>query len=244
MYYVAENGKKLLGLTEDGLAKVDDYVYIKIGDYIESIDEEAFRYVFEYNEDKKYFWNLRLNNGLKEISDYAFDSCDGLIGELVLPNSITKIGYSAFAGCCYLGSNLTLPNYLEEIGDFAFYGCYLLGSKNLIIPSTVKKIGGYAFNKTQIQKITFGTKWGTPIPEITSPIFFDMKNLTEIDITNWKYEDFLNAPFGDLKIFNGLEAENGKILVHDENSLHLREEWEHLIRINHALKESWTIEFV
>ena len=78
------------------------------------------------------------------IGDWAFRSCDGLTGSLIIPNSVTRIGGSAFRDCSGFTGSLTIPNSVTEICGGAFAGCSgLTGS--LIIPNSVTEIVGDAF---------------------------------------------------------------------------------------------------
>lgn len=43
--------------------------------------------------------SVKLPKNLKTIGHDAFESCKGLIGELVIPESVTSIGTYAFYGC-------------------------------------------------------------------------------------------------------------------------------------------------
>ena len=54
------------------------------------------------------------------IGTYAFNSCSGFTGSLVLPNSLTSIGSNAFAYCSGFTGSLVLPNSLTSVGTYAF----------------------------------------------------------------------------------------------------------------------------
>ena len=79
------------------------------------------------------------------IGDYAFYTCSGLTGNLIIPNSITTIGNRAFFSCSGLTGNLTIPNSVTSIEQWAFSGCTgLTGS--LTVPYAVTSLGQFAFN--------------------------------------------------------------------------------------------------
>ena len=105
---------------------------------------------------------------ITQIPEYAFNKCDNLTGNLVIPNTVTEIGVSAFSECKNLTGALILPNSVTKIGngafrscsgfttlklsetlsvipDHAFYNCSSLSGK-LIIPNSVTTIGNWAFN--------------------------------------------------------------------------------------------------
>lgn len=84
---------------------------------------------------------------LKEIGDYAFESCYNL-STAVIPDSVESIGKGIFKNCDLF--SVSLPNSMTEIPDEMFYGNY--DYFVMSIPDTVTKIGKYAFygccNKT------------------------------------------------------------------------------------------------
>ena len=55
---------------------------------------------------------------------------------MLIPISVTSIGNSAFAMCSNL-SRLNIPNSVSYIGEGAFFSC---GLKNIVMPSSLKKI--------------------------------------------------------------------------------------------------------
>jgi len=66
----------------------------------------------------------------------------------------------------------TFPEETQEIGDNAFRGTGLSGA--LIIPDSVRTIGYYAFNKTNISSLTLSSE----LKEIASSAFRDCKSLS------------------------------------------------------------------
>ena len=74
----------------------------------------------------------------------AFEHCDGLIGDLIIPNSVTKIEIAAFFGCVGFTGDLILPNSVVMIEDNAFGNCS--GLTSLTLPDFVNDIGMDAFN--------------------------------------------------------------------------------------------------
>lgn len=91
---------------------------------------------------------VTLGEGLKEIPQYAFNSC-GLL-DIDIPSTVTSIGGYAFAYNSFSSAGeLVLPEGLKTIGNYAFYR-EVGSSKNsgftaVSIPSTVTSIGDYAF---------------------------------------------------------------------------------------------------
>lgn len=98
-------------------------------------------------------WAFAVNNNLTGISfpnsityigGYAFSSCSGLTGELVLPDGLTCIEDRAFYMCSGLTGELRLPDGVEYIGESAFYKCNQLSGR-LVVPDGVTSIGEGAF---------------------------------------------------------------------------------------------------
>ncbi len=117
--------------------------------------------------------NIILPDSLETIDDGAFDYCYKLTS-IYIPSNVSRIGESAFANCSLLVDitvdsenpvyhsagnciietatktlvagckNSVIPDdgSVAVIGERAFYGS---GLKNIIIPSSVKTIGNYAF---------------------------------------------------------------------------------------------------
>ena len=86
---------------------------------------------------------VKIQNGVTSIGDYAFDSCSR-IGNMTIPSSVTSIGDYAFSGCSSL-KNVAVPNSMTGIGDYAFYRCS--GLTSMTIPAGVTSIGDYAFSQ-------------------------------------------------------------------------------------------------
>lgn len=244
-FITRKNSTELLGLTESALATINDKTNIDLNEhsqtkFVENIFDKAFYEVFKYDVGEKDFWTLDLNYGLKKISEDAFSNCSALQGQLVLPSSLEKIEKNAFSHCSHFAAgSLTLPRQLSEIGEEAFAYDYLIGS-NLIIPDSVEWIKSHAFLKTNIKKITFGQH----VPLMDKP-FYDMPQLTTIDMGQWRLDDFLDVyqDKPDLKIFDGgLAAQNGKVIVgamwEEEKT-----QWKTQLH-NHGLPQTWTIEYV
>lgn len=85
------------------------------------------------------------NEGLTKICDHAFESCDGITGQLNLPSTLTIIGESAFSGCTGLTGEWEIPTSVEDIGSGAFCGCSGL-TGNLVIPSFMTAIPSDLFS--------------------------------------------------------------------------------------------------
>ena len=90
-------------------------------------------------------------SNVKIIGDYAFYDCSSLLS-LKIPNTTTYIGEYAFWDCSQLCS-LELGNSIEEIGAYAFksatIGKDICQQDRIVLPSTLKHIGPYAFDFTR-----------------------------------------------------------------------------------------------
>ena len=154
-----------------------------------------------YNN-KSYIKVVEISNGVTSIGGSAFSNCYGLTS-ITIPNSVTSIGNSAFSGCSGLtavhitdlaawckinfsnGSvnplynahhlfmngeeikDLVIPSNVTSIGGYAFYSCS--GLTSVIIPNSVTSIGSYAFyNCGGLKKMKVDKT--TPI-NITSDVF-------------------------------------------------------------------------
>ena len=92
---------------------------------------------------------IKIKNGTKGISGYAFYSCG--MTSIEIPNSVTNIGNGAFSYCTGLQS-ITIPDSVTTIGLEAFSAS---GINNLIIGSGVVSIGFGAFqNTTHLTSVT------------------------------------------------------------------------------------------
>ena len=117
--------------------------------------------------------SLQLPNTLISIGRGAFEDCDGLVS-MTIPKSVISIGKEAFANCDELSSlmvedgntrynsgnnsnaiicndtlligckNTTIPDGVKYIEEFSFYFCG--GLQTILLPSSIKGIGGYAFS--------------------------------------------------------------------------------------------------
>jgi hypothetical protein len=68
----------------------------------------------------------------------------------VIPNGVKVIEHDAFSDLPTL-ERVVIPNTVVAIGDSAFCRC---GIKEITIPESVTKIGGYCFGSTTLSKIT------------------------------------------------------------------------------------------
>ncbi len=123
---------------------------------------------------------VELNSGIERICSYAFYNCASLSGELILPEGLYYLGEYAFCYCSGLSGSLEIPSSLETVSAGAFWDCTgftgdlilnegvkiieglafaadgspTMKFTSLSLPSTLNKIGTYAFQYcTQIKEI-------------------------------------------------------------------------------------------
>ena len=117
---------------------------------------------------------VKIQNGVTSIGDYAFDSCSR-IENMTISSSVTSIGDYAFSGCSSL-KNVAVPNSVTRIGDYAFYRCSDLTS--VTIPNRVTSIGDYAFDMCSgLTRVTIPTS----VTSLGKNAFFRC-NLTSITV--------------------------------------------------------------
>lgn len=112
--------------------------------------------------------SLTIEEGVKELGDYAFWSCEALTS-VKFPASLKKVGDSCFG---HSGLTSVELGSVEEIGDYAFYYTNL---KEVTIPATVKDAGIASFcniktladSITNVGEYTFG--YCVALEEVTMP---------------------------------------------------------------------------
>lgn len=95
---------------------------------------------------------ISLNKGLERLCSYAFYGCSSLKGSIVFPESLYYLGNCAFYECRGLTGNIVIPSGVKYIGDGAFYNCIGLDG-NLILEEGIEEIGELSFGgegKTQM----------------------------------------------------------------------------------------------
>ncbi len=96
--------------------------------------------------------SVEIPSGVSEIGENVFDSCDNLRSAIVhcVPDDKILPAYM-FRNCSAL-TDASLPEGFTEIGEGAFAHAGNIAS--LMIPSSVRTIGRYAFNQSRIRSIT------------------------------------------------------------------------------------------
>ena len=184
--------------------------------------------------------NLRLTrivlpDKLTSIGVRAFFRCKYLTGSLIIPEGVTEIQQGAFTECKSFTGKLYLPTTLKYIGNGGsedsdyflgvFQGCGF--TSELIIPSNVEVIRGYAFENC---KNLYGNiVLPSGLKKIGDRAFAFCKNLTGSivipqGVTNIPYEAFRGAGFnGTLTLHDGIEliGEGAFMETHFRGDLHL-----------------------
>ena len=147
--------------------------------------------------------DLSQATSLLSIVYYAFNSCENLIGDLIIPKNLKIIGTNAF--CSTKINKLDLSNALslERIENSAFYKSDL--SNDLLIPENLKYIGYRSFSGANITSINLSKNHS--LETIGSHAFSNCLNLlgnlvfpsTLNLIGSWAFSDCTNLT-GDLVI--------------------------------------------
>lgn len=138
--------------------------YIKIPDGVTELKGEMFANCNNLetvdlpqtlsNFDKKAFYGcsklkvINIPNGITEISSQCFSYCISL-AEVIFPNTLKCINTDAFSNCSSL-KRICIPEGTTLVDSQAFYGCYI---SELSLPSTLQKIGGWAFGISELQEL-------------------------------------------------------------------------------------------
>ena len=139
---------------------------------------------------------LILEDGIKNIGDYAFSGCDFLT-KIAIPDSVTKIGGYAFNKCSKL-SNFSVSDYVTSIGSHAFSGCSELTQADIGV--SVTKIPDYAFYYcTSLSNITIPDS----VTEIGNKAFYGCNKLFGITIPDSVTTINSNAFDNNLKTIYG-----------------------------------------
>jgi hypothetical protein len=133
------------------------------------------------------------------IGDYAFQSCSGVSGCLVIPNSVITIGYRAFYRCYGFTGSLVIGDAVQTIVEDAFYYCDgFTGS--LTIGNAVQTIGYRSFYYcTGFTGLTLGNS----VKNIDDLAFYDCFGFTGDLVLPNSVEHVGYAAFGECHGFNG-----------------------------------------
>ena len=134
----------------DGVREIKHYAFlgsslraIHLPETLKSIDSATFYMCAKLKE-------LRIPNSVTKIGEQSFSTSG--IETVFMSDSVKVIPYAAFEGCA-------LESYhggaaVERIEDFAFNYCIMFKGA-IVFPSTLKYIGNYAFDFTEINSVEF-----------------------------------------------------------------------------------------
>lgn len=132
--------------------------------------------------------SVTLPAGISYLGVYAFYKCAALgTFRTETGSKLLSIGDRAFQGCNILRS-VQLPEGLREIGSYAFYNCAALvgdtalTGSNILAPSTLERIGTYAF---------FGTALWNDAPQADGVVYAGnwVVGFNELSDTSIRFKD-------------------------------------------------------
>ena len=134
------------------------YTVTRIGYCAFGVYRDAFDYNSQYQPQASHISNITLPETIKEIGNFAFFNCSGLV-------------------------DLKIPKSVQTIGRYAFYGCKML---SLTIPENVTWLGtGLPETLTELIMLPYNPPVSTDIKLIKSEVFVPVKQ-KYLDDDNWK----------------------------------------------------------
>ena len=125
-------------IISDNVEYLQDWTFHEC--FIEYIHlPEKLKHIGEYALCNNQLYNLVLPEGLETIDEHAFG--DLRVSKLVIPSSVRNLASCAFWDAFM--STLDIQAPLDSIPSGCFYNCE--GLNKLILPPTIKRIGGTAF---------------------------------------------------------------------------------------------------
>jgi len=116
--------------------------------------------------------SINLPNNIVRIEDNAFRNCESLTS-IVIPYGVTYIGQYAFGSCTNL-SYVGLPSTLTTLESFAFDSCSSL--EYIVLPEGLRTIGWYAFTHSGLKNIVIPSS----VTRIGADSFSYCNNLTSV----------------------------------------------------------------
>lgn len=134
-----------------------------------------------YNKDKsvlisqydKQATSVIIPEGVVSIYDYAF--ANSKLVEISIPSSVTYIGNGAFKSSKSLLKVTFNGDAITSIGKETFYE---VAANSIVLPSTVKSIGAYAFAESKIESIELNVK------EIGEYAFYNCVKLNSVSLSD------------------------------------------------------------
>ena len=185
-------GRKVTMIDSYAFFFHEEITSVTIPEGVTEIGENAFK-------DCTALKSVKLPSTLKAIGGYAFQNCKEL-SSISLPAGLESIGMDAFEFCSALPSSLAIPAGVSEIGSYAFNETPWLSAQqaksplvivngilldastctgDVVIPSSVKMIGAYAFfDCGEMTSVTIPKS----VKSIGSYAFYGCSGLKEIKI--------------------------------------------------------------
>ena len=157
-------------VTKNTFKGAEDVSSIRINEGVKEISKNAFRDFTNLTE-------IYLPSTTETVGNKAFQGCIMLKNVDLSGTSISTLGASVFEDCysleniilpitlkaipedfvksCGMLMSIDIPSSVTEIGDEAFSECYSLQS--IRIPDSVKTIDSYAFNRSALTHVEFGS---------------------------------------------------------------------------------------
>ena len=123
----------LANILDDAFYGCSSVAEITVPGSVQNIGEDAFAKCDSLSK-------VVIENGVTSIGEYAFWENKSLFS-VAIPGSVKTISEGAFYYCPSF-EQVELSEGIEEIGDYAFEDCLI---KCVVIPSSVKSIGDFAF---------------------------------------------------------------------------------------------------
>lgn len=209
-------------LTVTGPMNANDFEVIKQMTLLTKVDlsgvtmegnklpNNAFRYL-------SYLQTVILPNNLESIGNTAFHALTNLVS-VNLPSQLKTIGSNAFQDCSNLSTmDLSSCRQLTVIEDNAFGRCGAI-PEELVLPSSIQRLGYGAFYNTAITKVNFAN---TSIQYIDQAVF-DQCNITGNLVLPASMEcinnmAFATASFESIKLKSPKKVELGNAVFESTN---------------------------
>ncbi|MDE7084152.1 MAG: leucine-rich repeat domain-containing protein, partial [Clostridia bacterium] len=143
---------------------------ITIPDTITEIGEEAFSWCS--------FTQLEIPSSVKKIDSQVFSDCADL-SSLKLNYGLEEMGDMAFQGCTAL-TQVEIPSSVHSIGSIAFSGCTSL--KSILLNEGLQNIGSGAFRGTAITQIKIPASFTAIVSLYAYGLFSECEQLVSVTV--------------------------------------------------------------
>ena len=198
-------------VVPDSVTNIGSYAFYRVNvqsvllhDNIESVGANAF--------EGSNITHLVVPGSLQVIGESAFYGCHELLS-LVINEGVKEIGDYAFS-VNYRGASkletVTLPSTLEVIGDYAFENCDEIIT--IALPSSLKTIGDSAFYDCMGLEVVY---FGENIITVSEDAFYGCSEIKEVhisDLEKWCLVDFEDSSLLGSSMQSALYL-NGELIV-------------------------------